>query len=146
MSSSPACFSANAGRLSGPPPRPPLGRPGRPEPPPAALAEACSTRPSEAGGEAGADEERRLVEEAEAMAQRGRKGKLTREATEQVKRTERRARTQALDLGLALSGAWYRDLAAIASGADDVILNADRRVQLAQDAEGLDPEKCPRGG
>src|SRR6185312_15886234 len=97
---------------------------------------------SEAGGAAGADEERRLFEEAEAMAKRGRKGKLTREATEQVKRTERRARTQALDLGLALSGAWYRDLAAIASGADDVILNADRRVQLAEDAEGLDPEKA----
>jgi len=76
------------------------------------------------------------------MAKRGRKGKLTREATEQVKRTERRARTQALDLGLALSGAWYRDLAAIASGADDVILNADRRVQLAEDAEGLDPDKA----
>ena len=53
------------------------------------------------------------------MAKRGRKGKLTREATEQVKRTERRARTQALDLGLALCGAWYRDLAAIASGADE---------------------------
>ena len=112
-----------------------------PEPPPEpwrGLLDAAS----EAGGEAGADEERRLVEEAEAMAKRGRKGKLTREATEQVKRTERRARTQALDLGLALSGAWYRDLAAIASGADDVILNADRRVQLAEDAEGLDPEKA----
>jgi DNA polymerase-3 subunit delta' len=94
---------------------------------------------SEAGGEAGAEEERRLVEEAEAMAKRGRKGKLTREAIEQVKRTERRARTQALDLGLALCGAWYRDLAAIASGAEDLVLNADRRAELEEDAEGLDP-------
>ena len=46
------------------------------------------------------------------MAKRGRKGKLTREATEQVKRTERRARTQALDLGLACAapgtGTWPR--------------------------------------
>ena len=76
------------------------------------------------------------------MAKRGRKGKLTREATEQVKRTERRARTQALDLGLALCCAWYRDLAAVASGADDVVLNADRRAELAEDARGLDPARA----
>jgi DNA polymerase III subunit delta' len=99
---------------------------------------------SEAGREAGAEEERRLLEEAEVAARRGRKGKLTREATEQVRRTERRARTQALDLGLALCCAWYRDLAAIASGADDVVLNADRLPQLAEDAEGLDPERARR--
>jgi DNA polymerase-3 subunit delta' len=97
---------------------------------------------SEAGAEAGAEEERRLTEEAETAARRGRKGKLTREATEQVKRTERRARTQALDLGLALCCAWYRDLAAVASGADDVVLNADRREQLAEDADGLDPAQA----
>jgi DNA polymerase-3 subunit delta' len=94
---------------------------------------------TEAGREAGADEERRLLEEAEGMRKRGRSGKLTREATEQVRRTERRARTQALDLGLALCCAWYRDLAAIASGADDVVLNADRTAELASDAAGLDP-------
>jgi hypothetical protein len=90
-----------------------------------------------AGQEAGAEEERRLVEEAEATARKGRKGKLTREATEQVRRTERRARTQALDLGLALCCAWYRDLAAIASGADDVVLNTDRLEQLREDAQDL---------
>ena len=56
-----------------------------------------------------------------------------------MRRTERRARTQALDLGLALCCAWYRDLAAIASGADDVVLNTDRLEQLAEDADGLDP-------
>jgi DNA polymerase-3 subunit delta' len=97
---------------------------------------------SEAGQEAGAEEERRLVEEAEASSRRGRKGKLTREATEQVRRTERRARTQALDLGLALCCAWYRDLAAVASGAGDVVLNADRLDALAEDAEGLDPDRA----
>lgn len=97
---------------------------------------------SEAGQEAGAAEEKRLLEEAETMAKRGRKGKLTREATEQVKRTERRARTQALDLGLAISSAWFRDLAAVASGADDVVLNADRRAELAEDAQGLDPARA----
>jgi DNA polymerase-3 subunit delta' len=97
---------------------------------------------SEAGEAAGAEEERRLLEEAEVTARRGRKGKLTREAVEQVRRTERRARTQALDLGLALCCDWYRDLAAIASGADDVVLNTDRLDQLAEDAEGLDPAKA----
>jgi DNA polymerase-3 subunit delta' len=94
---------------------------------------------AEAGREAGAEEERRLVEEAEATARRGRKGRLRREATEQVRRTERRARTRALDLGLALCCAWYRDLAAVSSGADDVVLNPDRLDQLAEDAEGLRP-------
>ena len=95
---------------------------------------------NETGQEAGADEERRLAEEAAASSRRGRKGKLTREAIEQVRRTERRARTQALDLGLALCCAWYRDLAAVAAGAEDVILNDDRRDALAEDAQGLDPE------
>jgi DNA polymerase III subunit delta' len=94
---------------------------------------------SEAGGEAGANEERQMLEEAEASSRRGRSGKLTREATEQVRRTERRARTRALDLGLALCCAWYRDLAAVASGADELVLNADRREELAEDAQGLDP-------
>jgi DNA polymerase III subunit delta' len=98
----------------------------------------------EAGEEAGAAEERRLTEQAETAAKRGRKGKLTREATEQVRRTERRARTQTLDLGLALCCAWYRDLAAVASGADDLVLNADRREPLAEDAAGLDPERARR--
>ena len=112
---------------------------------------------SEAGQAAGAEEERRLVEEAETMRKRGRTGdasaprvgsrgatRLTREATEQVRRTERRARTQALDLGLALCCAWYRDLTAIASGAEDVVLNDDRRAELAEDAEGLDPARARR--
>lgn len=99
---------------------------------------------SEAGAVAGEAEEARLVEETEVAARRGRKGKLTREATEQVRRTERRARTQALDLGLALCCAWYRDLAAVASGAGDVVLNADRLDELGADAEGLDPQRARR--
>jgi DNA polymerase III subunit delta' len=96
----------------------------------------------QAGGEAGAEEERRLLEEAESGGRRGRSGKLTREATDQVRRTERRARTQALDMALALCCAWYRDLAAVASGADGLVLNADRREELAEDAEGLDPDRA----
>jgi DNA polymerase-3 subunit delta' len=91
------------------------------------------------GADAAAEEEGRLLEQAELGGRRGRSGKLTREAIDQVKRTERRARTQALDLGLALCAAWYRDLAAVASGAEDVVLNVDRADELAADAQGLDP-------
>jgi DNA polymerase III subunit delta' len=122
--------------------RAPLSGDGAPEPW-RELLEAAS----EAGQAAGAEEERRLLEETVTMRKRGRSGdatRLTREATEQVRRTERRARTQALDLGLALCCAWYRDLAAIASGADDVVLNDDRRAELAEDAEGLDPAGARR--
>jgi DNA polymerase III subunit delta' len=96
----------------------------------------------QAGVEAGAEEERRLLEEAESGSRRGRSGKLTREAIDQVRRTERRARTRALDLALALCCAWYRDLAAVASGADTLVLNADRREELVEDAEGLDPSRA----
>jgi DNA polymerase-3 subunit delta' len=93
----------------------------------------------EAGAEAGTEEERRLLEEAESGGPRRRSGKLTREAVEQVKRVERRARTRALDLGLGLCCAWYRDLAAVASGADETALNSDRLGELAEDASGVDP-------
>ena len=93
----------------------------------------------QAGAEAGAEEERRLLEEAEGTGRKGRSGKLTREAVEQVKRVERRARTQALDLALGLCSAWYRDLAAVAAGAEDVVLNSDRLDELREDAAGVDP-------
>jgi len=93
----------------------------------------------EAGAEAGGEEERRLLEEAEAGGRRGRKSKLTRDAVEQVKRVERRARTRALDLALALCSAWFRDLAAVAAGAEDVVLNSDRLSALREDAAGVDP-------
>jgi DNA polymerase-3 subunit delta' len=92
-----------------------------------------------AGAEAGEREEARLLADAEFGGGRGRSGKLNREATDQVKRTERRARTQALDLGLALCCAWFRDLGALSSGAPEVVLNADRTEELRQDADGMDP-------
>jgi DNA polymerase-3 subunit delta' len=94
------------------------------------------------GAEAGAGEERRLLSEADSAPRRGRAGKLTREAVEQVKRTERRARTRALDLGLAICGAWYRDLAAVAAGAPELVLNRDRAAELKADAQGLEPARA----
>ena len=109
------------------------------EPPAAEPWRALLGAAEEAGADAGAEEERRLLEDVQAGAgRRGRSGKLTKDATDQVKRTGRRARTRALDLGLGLVCSWFRDLAAIASGADDVLFNIDRRDELAADAEGLD--------
>jgi DNA polymerase III subunit delta' len=96
----------------------------------------------QAGADVGAEEERRQLAQAEQSGRRGRSGKLTREATDQVRRAERRARTQALDLGLALCCAWYRDLAAVATGADQLLLNSDRTKELAEDAAGVDPARA----
>jgi DNA polymerase-3 subunit delta' len=67
-----------------------------------------------------------------------------REAEDAAKRAARARRTEALDLALALSGAWFRDLAAVAEGGADLVLNADRADQLRDDAEGLDPAGARR--
>ena len=59
----------------------------------------------------------------------------------QRRRAARRARTEALDLGLALIAAWLRDLAAVAEGADGLVLNCRSRSTTAcgdRRAGGLD--------
>ena len=68
-----------------------------------------------------------------------------RETTEAAKRVARRARTEALDLGLALVAAWLRDLAAVADGADDLVLNTDRASALGKMGAGLDGRRTRRG-
>ena len=50
----------------------------------------------------------------------------------------RLARNRTLDLGLALFGAWMRDLAAVAEGGRELVLNSDRSTELEALAEGLD--------
>ncbi|MGH2985137.1 MAG: DNA polymerase III subunit delta' C-terminal domain-containing protein, partial [Solirubrobacterales bacterium] len=57
----------------------------------------------------------------------------------------RRARTQSLDLGLALLGSWLRDLAAAGEGAAELALNADRRAELESVASAIDPRRARRG-
>lgn len=114
-------------------------RAARVEPPPKEPWRDLLGAAEEAGADAGAEEERRLLEDVQAGAgRRGRSGKLTKDATDQVKRTGRRARTRALDLGLGLACSWFRDLAAVASGAEGVLFNVDRRDELTAGAEGLD--------
>lgn len=90
-----------------------------------------------AGRGAGAEAERRVRE----LAGREER-KLPRDATEQIKRVERRARTAELDLALGLVCSWYRDLAAFAEDALELAMYRDRLEQLAADAEGLRPERA----
>jgi DNA polymerase-3 subunit delta' len=83
-------------------------------------------------------------EEAERSGQAARR--RAREAEESAKRASRRARTETLDLGLALLGAWMRDLVAVAEGAEDLVLNADRTEVLAELGAGLDGRRARRAG
>jgi DNA polymerase-3 subunit delta' len=74
-----------------------------------------------------------------------RSGRPGREAAEATKRAARRARTEALDLALALIAAWLRDLAAVADGAEALVLNVDRTSELQAMAAGLDARRGRRG-
>jgi DNA polymerase-3 subunit delta' len=71
--------------------------------------------------------------------------RLAREAEEAARRANRRARTATLDLGLELLATWLRDLAAVAEGAGDLVLNCDRAEALAEDGAGLEGRRARRG-
>ncbi|HET6830558.1 MAG TPA: hypothetical protein VFH44_04315 [Solirubrobacterales bacterium] len=58
---------------------------------------------------------------------------------EAAKRADRRARTAAIDLALALVASWYLDVAATGEGAPEAIRNRDRTDELAADARRVDP-------
>ncbi len=92
----------------------------------------------EAGARAG---ERATDELKEVGAGRRGSGKLPRDAVEQVKRVERRARTESLDLALALCSAWFRELAAEqperAGAALELVLDTRRRLRLMNVSEEL---------
>ncbi len=114
------------------------------------LAEAPWTRVLEAaeaaGAEAGEATQARLTALAAEAGEAGPgAGRRDREAGEAAKRAARRARTEALDLGLGLIAAWLRDLAAVAEGADGLVLNADRGAELEATAAGLDGRRGRRG-
>jgi len=71
---------------------------------------------------------------------RGREANRIRsEGKEAAKRAERRARTEAIDLGLGLVAAWYADVAAVGEGATDAVRNRDRIDRVRQDAARADP-------
>ncbi|HEX5618762.1 MAG TPA: hypothetical protein VFX51_10095, partial [Solirubrobacteraceae bacterium] len=60
------------------------------------------------------------------------------EFTDRARRAERRASTAELEHALQLIGLWYRDLACVASGAEELAHHSDRLPQLREDADGRD--------
>jgi len=88
-----------------------------------------------AGEEAEETTRKALEEEAEVGIKRSAK-----DVADEAKRAGRRRRTDVLDLGLELVGAWFRDLAATASGAKEVVFNSDLLAEL--DA-GPNPDPSP---
>jgi DNA polymerase III subunit delta' len=91
-----------------------------------------------AGEEAEATTREMLEEEAEAGVKRSAK-----DLSDEAKRAGRRHRTEILDLGLELSASWFRDLAAVASGAVEVAYSQDHLAELAR-AASLDPARPRR--
>jgi DNA polymerase-3 subunit delta' len=94
-------------------------------------------RAKAAGEDAEAATREALEEEAKAGLKR-----TARDIADESKRAGRRRRTEILDLGLELCATWFRDLAAIAAGAEDVVFNRDRLDQLRSQANGLEPGRA----
>jgi DNA polymerase-3 subunit delta' len=95
---------------------------------------------AEAAGEEVEERTREILEEeAEAGVKRS-----VKDIADEAKRAGRRRRTEVLDLGLELTGSWYRDLAATAAGAEEAVFNRDRLEELRTQAEGLDPNRSRR--
>jgi DNA polymerase-3 subunit delta' len=96
-------------------------------------------------GETAADQMTdRLREQAELLPPKERR-KHEREGADAVRRAERRARAQTLDLGLRLTEAWLRDVWTTAIGVPELAHAVDRRSQLAADAAGRSPASLQRG-
>lgn len=79
-----------------------------------------------------------LDEETEAGVKRS-----ARDISDEAKRAGRRRRTEVLDLGLELTASWFRDLAATASGATEVVYNQDQ-LSAMRFAASLDPSRPRR--
>jgi DNA polymerase III subunit delta' len=96
-----------------------------------------------AAGSAGEETEAAVREVLEEEKAAGLK-RSARDIADEAKRAGRRRRTEMLDLGLGLTAAWFRDLAATATGAADVAYNRDRLAQLQSQSAGLDPGNARR--
>jgi DNA polymerase-3 subunit delta' len=104
-------------------------------------AEAASEHRSAAVRERATEAEEQAADRSPAAVRRRAK-----DAEELARRSGRRARTETVDLGLALLGSWMRDLAATADGGVELALNSDRAEELAELAEGLDGRRARRAG
>ena len=86
-----------------------------------------------AGAAARREVEAALAEELEYLPKKEHRRRET-EFTERARRAERRASTGALEHALQLVGLWYRDLACIAAGAEELVHHSDRMQPLREDA------------
>ena len=86
-----------------------------------------------AGAAAKAEVEAALAEELEYLPKKEHRKRET-EFTDRARRAERRASTGALEHALQLIGLWYRDLACISAGAEELVHHSDRLDQLREDA------------
>jgi DNA polymerase-3 subunit delta' len=93
---------------------------------------------------AGEDTEAASREAMEEEAKAGLK-RTARDIADEAKRAGRRRRTEILDLGLELCAVWLRDLAALSSGAEDVVFNRDRLAELRAQAERVEPAAARHG-
>jgi len=67
------------------------------------------------------------------------------EHNERVKRVARREEREGLELSLQLAGLWYRDLACLAWGAEELVAAGDRDAELRADLEATgDAQKLRR--
>jgi DNA polymerase-3 subunit delta' len=85
----------------------------------------------------------RVASELEYLPTRDSK-RAEREGAEAAKRAGRRARSGALDQAMQLVGLWYRDVAAVADGAPEVVHAVDRLDALEQDAGATDVHRLRR--
>ena len=97
-------------------------------------------RAKAAGDDAEAAVRDALEEESKAGVKRSAK-----DIADGAKRAGRRRRTEILDLAFELCATWLRDLAAVASGAEEVAFNRDRLDVLRSQAQELDPVVGRRG-
>ncbi|HET8814133.1 MAG TPA: hypothetical protein VFM51_04185 [Solirubrobacterales bacterium] len=114
----------------------------------AALEGSCAEAPWKAlldeaqavGADAEAAAREALEEEAKAGIKRSAK-----DITDAAKRAGRRRRTEILELAFDLCATWLRDLAAVGSGAEEVVFNRDRLERLRAQAASLDPARARDG-
>ncbi|HET8566833.1 MAG TPA: hypothetical protein VFL77_10220 [Solirubrobacterales bacterium] len=97
-------------------------------------------RAKAAGDDAEAATREALEEESKAGVKR-----TAKDVNDAAKRTGRRRRTEILALAFELCATWLRDLAAVASGAEEVAFNRDRLDFLRSQAQELDPVAVGRG-
>ena len=98
-------------------------------------------RQSRRAGDAAVTElEQGFAAELELVARRDRRRRQT-EHAERTRRVRRRVERQTLDLSLALTALWYRDVACVCWGAPELVLHADRAEPLVAAAEGQDPQR-----